>query len=43
MELRMAEMLNLPIYAECRYYHRVDHNIVVISDGGALEELLDKE
>jgi hypothetical protein len=40
MELRMAEMLNLPIYAECRYYHRVDHNIVAFSDGGALEELL---
>lgn len=40
MELLMAEVLDAPIYAECRVDCRVDHNIVYITDGGALEELL---
>ena len=40
MELRMAEVLAVPIYAECRVDCRVDHNIVAIPDGGVLEELL---
>jgi len=40
MELRMAEVLDIPIFAECRIDCRVDHNIVAITDGGALEELL---
>lgn len=40
MELRMAEVLDVPIYAEYRVDCRVDHNIVAIPDGGVLEELL---
>ena len=40
MELRMAEVLDVPIYAEYRVDCRVDHNIVAIHDGGVLEELL---
>lgn len=40
MELMMAEVLDVPIYAEYRVDFRVDHNIVAVPDGGVLEELL---
>lgn len=40
MELLMAEVLSVPIYAEYCADCRVDHNIVAVPDGGVLEELL---
>ena len=40
MELRMAEVLGIPVYAECCNGSQVDHNIVRDPDGGTIEELL---
>lgn len=40
MELSLAEVLDVPIYAEFRTDCRVDHNIVAIPGGGVLEDLL---
>ena len=40
MELSLAEVLNVPIYAECRNDCRVDHNIVALPGASVIEELL---
>ena len=40
MELSLAEVMDVPVYAECYAGRRVDHNVVVIPDGGTLDELL---
>lgn len=40
MELSLAEVLGIPIYAECRTDCRVDHNIVALPGVGGIEELL---
>lgn len=40
MELSLAEVLGIPIYAECRTDCRVDHNIVALPGEGGIEELL---
>lgn len=40
MELSLAEVLGVPIYAECRTDRRVDHNIVALPGEGGIEELL---
>ena len=41
MELLLAEVLDLPIYAECFDGGRVDHNIVIQPGNGILELLND--
>lgn len=43
MELSLAEVLGIPIYAECRTDRRVDHNIVALPGEGGIEELLKEE
>jgi len=40
MELSLAEVLGVPIYAECRTDCRVDHNIVALPGEGGIEEML---
>lgn len=40
MELSLAEVLDVPVYAECRADCRIDHNIVAVPGGGMLEDLL---
>lgn len=43
MELSLAEVLGVPIYAECRTDCRVDHNIVALPGEGGIEELLKED
>lgn len=41
MELLMAEILDIPIYAECCACRRIDHNIIIEYPGGdTLEDFL---
>ena len=40
MELRMAEVLGIPVFAECCKDGLVDHNIVADPHGGTIEGLL---
>ena len=40
MELSLAEVLGIPIYAEWCHDGRVDHNIVLEPGGGTIEDLL---